>query len=134
MSAWREYSISNTSAGAASWISTSSTAAPPQRFSAAGGERTQARFGLADLLEYALGVAQQHAAGVGQFHAVAGAVEQAGADAVLQPRQLLRQRRLREAQLLAGAGERRGLGDGEEYAKLMKRHCLVCLVCGRVSG
>ena len=57
-------------------------------------------------------------------------VEKAGADAVLQARELLRQRRLGETKLLAGAGERRGLGDGEENAKLMKRHCLVVFCAG----
>jgi len=35
---------------------------------------------------------------------------------------LLGQRGLRETELLAGAGECRGLSDGEEDAKLMKRH------------
>ncbi len=88
----------------------------------AGGERAQPRFRLADLLEHALRMTQQDPARIGQFHAVARAVEQSGADAVLQPRQLLRQRRLSEAELLAGAGKRRRLRDGEEDAKLMQRH------------
>jgi hypothetical protein len=67
-------------------------------------------------------MAQQHPPGNGQHHAILGAVEKSGADAFFEARQLLRQRRLRETEELAGSRQRFRLRDGEEDAKLMKGH------------
>ena len=67
-------------------------------------------------------MAHEHTARVGQFHAVARPVEQPRADALFEPRQLLGERRLRQAKLLAGARERCRLGDRKEDAKLMQCH------------
>ncbi len=88
----------------------------------AGRELAQAGFRLVDPLDHALGMVQQQAAGIGQHHIFMSALEQPRADAVLQARQLLRERWLGEAELLAGARQGRGLRDREEDTQLMEGH------------
>ena len=87
-----------------------------------GAEAGEIGLRLLDLLEHALGMAHQHLAGVGEHHAVVAAVEQAGADAFLELGELLGERGLGEAELLAGLRQRRRLRHRHENAKLMQGH------------
>ena len=77
---------------------------------------------LVDPAQDHLGLADEKFPGVGQLHLIARAREQLGADRVLQLGELLRQRGLGEAELLARLGQRFGMGDGPKYPQLMKRH------------
>ena len=73
-------------------------------------------------LQDVLRAGQEGAARVVQRHAPAVAVEQRRADFLLQLADLLRQRRLRHAQLFGGAGEVFGLGGGDEITQVAQFH------------
>jgi len=75
-------------------------------------------------LQYGAGVRQESSARVGQADAAAKTVEEPRAQLLLEARNLLRQRRLRDVAMLGGAGETAGIGDGAEVAKLMQFHRL----------
>jgi len=69
-----------------------------------------------------LGMGQEGAAGLGQAGAAAHALEQRGAELVLELVDAAADRRLRAVQPLPGAREAAGLGNGEEGADLVDVH------------
>ena len=75
-----------------------------------------------DLGEHALRVAEDDAALLGQLDAAAGAAEDLDAELFLEAADLLRDRRLREVELLAGLGQRAVLGDGDDGAEVAELH------------
>ena len=72
--------------------------------------------GLGGRAEQRLRAGQEDLAGLGEPGALRGAVEQAGAELLLEAADLPAQRRLRDAQLGGGAAEVPVLGDGGEVA------------------
>ena len=73
-------------------------------------------------LQDVLGAGQEGASGIVQPHAAALAVEQRRANLCFQLADLLRQRRLRHAQLLGGLREVLGFGGGDEIAQMPQFH------------
>jgi hypothetical protein len=70
------------------------------------------------------GLVQQHAARLGQPHALPPALEQRRAHYLLQPPDLLAQRRLRDEHLFRRVRERPGVGHRHEVAQVPQLHAL----------
>ena len=68
------------------------------------------------------GILEEGVAGFGQLHAARQSPEERRAELVLQRADLLRQRRLADAQPLGGAREVAGLGDREKVAQVPQFH------------
>jgi hypothetical protein len=68
------------------------------------------------------GVLEEALAGGQQAHASRGALEQGGAELVLEAADLPGQRRLREVQAPRGAADVLLLGDGDEVVELREAH------------
>ena len=75
-----------------------------------------------ELGQHRPGVAQERLAGGGQLDPAAGAVQQPAAELLLEPADLLAQRRLGDVQAGRGAAEVQLLGDGDEVTQLAKFH------------
>ncbi len=86
------------------------------------GQRVQLGLGVVHVGEDALGQGDEQFSGGGQPHRAAGPAEQLGADLVLQPRDLLAERGLRDVALSGGPGEVTGLGNGEEVLEVAQFH------------
>jgi hypothetical protein len=77
-----------------------------------------------DQRQHGPGLLQQHRARLGQPHPVAEAAQQRGAHHLLQPPDLLAQRRLRDVHLLGGMREGARVRDGHEVAQVPQLHPL----------
>jgi hypothetical protein len=75
-----------------------------------------------DLGEHALRVAEDHAPLGGELDASARAPEHLDAELLLEPPDLLRDRRLRQVELLTRLGQRAMLGDGDDRAQMTELH------------
>jgi hypothetical protein len=88
------------------------------------GELADAVGGLLDGAEAARGMHGEGAAGFGGYHTTTGAHEEVGAEGMLELADLLRDRGLRDAEDLCGAGEGAVLDRRAEAADLLQRQKL----------
>jgi hypothetical protein len=79
------------------------------------GDRGELVLGLLEARHRRLGVDEQGPPGVGELRPVTGPLEQVQPDLPLEARHLLADRRLREIELIRGAGERPAAGHLAEH-------------------
>ena len=108
-------------------------AADPQLPAEQPGELLELAVQPVDLGEHALRVAEDHAALGGQLDAAARAPEDLDAELLLEPADLLRDRRLREEELVTGLRQRAVAGDGGDRAQVTELHALIVPRAGQKS-